>query len=162
MAVMRKLVSGVIAGLVLSCCGTPGRAEVCPNGAEVADGAKCQYFYVFKGDGDSTAVDPRIRDALRGDGDNPVRSLALIVGISEYPNSPGMNLAAARKDVDNLKAFLKDSQQFDEIVVLENQDATEANIRYFLGKYFVRRGIQFDTKSRFLFAYSGHGVKVNG
>lgn len=52
--------------------------------------------------------------------------------------------------------YLKNEEYFDEIVVLWDEDMNEANLSYFLHDYFPSR-LQAFPKSRFLFAYSGHG-----
>ncbi|MCI5151176.1 MAG: hypothetical protein D3916_17640 [Candidatus Electrothrix sp. MAN1_4] len=49
---------------------------------------------------------------------------------------------------------------FDEIVVLQDEQVTEQNLKYFLQGYFPDRLKAFP-KSRFLFAYSGHGITLN-
>jgi len=46
---------------------------------------------------------------------------------------------------------------FDEIVVLKDRNVTEDNLRFFLESYFPSR-LRESPKSRFLFAYSGHGM----
>ena len=86
------------------------------------------------------------------------RSFALIAGVSEYPQMPlgEQSLLPAAKDIQNLVQYLKEVELFDEIVVLENESMNTTNLRYFLQTYFRKRLETFD-KSRFLFAYSGHG-----
>jgi WD40 repeat protein len=86
------------------------------------------------------------------------RSFALIAGVSRYPKLPPAyrELAPARADINELVAYLKENEFFDEIVVLKDGDVTEDNLKYFLEKYFPDRLKDFP-KSRFLFAYSGHG-----
>ncbi len=87
------------------------------------------------------------------------RSFALIAGVSRYPNIAGSagDLSAAREDIRKLTAYLSTYENFDEIVVLQDDDMTQDNISFFLEKYFPKRLQQFP-KSRFLFAYSGHGM----
>ena len=46
------------------------------------------------------------------------------------------------------------------MIVLENKDATLGNIRYFLREYALQRSNYYQGRVRFLFGYSGHGVKV--
>ncbi|MCI5219910.1 MAG: hypothetical protein D3914_12175, partial [Candidatus Electrothrix sp. LOE2] len=91
------------------------------------------------------------------------RSFALLCDVSEYPNissSEGGTLPAAAEDIRKLKVYLRDHDFFDEIVVLENEQVTTANLEYFLQAYFADRLKKFP-KSRFLFAYSGHGMTEN-
>ena len=83
------------------------------------------------------------------------RSFALIAGVSEYEYLD--DLRPAKVDVEKLKKYLETEEFFDEIVVLENGDFTEDNLRYFLQAYFPERVSRFK-KSRFLFAFSGHGI----
>ena len=87
------------------------------------------------------------------------RSFALIVGVSQYPNMPQLDreLPAAAADIDALQNYLKNQEFFDEVVVLKNGDVTPENLEYFLQDYFPDRLRKFP-KSRFLFAYSGHGM----
>ncbi len=91
------------------------------------------------------------------------RGFALIAGISKYPSIGGAagDLAPAGEDVRKLVNYLTTYEKFDEIVVLKDADVTEANLSFFLQRYFPRRLQQFP-HSRFLFAYSGHGATVNG
>ncbi len=55
-------------------------------------------------------------------------------------------------------AYLEKEEFFDEIVVLWDEDMTPANLSYFLREYFPTR-LRASPKSRFLFAYSGHGFQ---
>jgi Caspase domain len=50
------------------------------------------------------------------------------------------------------------NQFFDEVIVMENDQASFDNIRYFLRDYPRSRAIAYSGKTRFLFAYSGHGI----
>jgi hypothetical protein len=86
------------------------------------------------------------------------RSFTLIAGVSHYPRLPAgeRELLAAEADKENLVRYLKNEEFFDEIVVLWDEDMNEANLSYFLHDYFPGRLHAFP-KSRFLFAYSGHG-----
>src|ERR1700676_99998 len=88
------------------------------------------------------------------------RSFALIAGVDTYPNLPAQDrlLAPAAVDLQKLVRYLREDEYFDEIVVLRNDAVTDENFKYFLQAYFPGRLKKF-TKSRFLFAYSGHGVE---
>lgn len=134
-------------------------AFTCKFGAEVSDERMCSYFVKFN-DG-LTPVDRRIADRLTPGSKAETRSIALVIGISLYPNLSGdmKNLTPAATDVKNLERFLVQEQKFDEVIVLENDGATVANIEYFLQTYVPQRGIDYNFKSRFLLAYSGHGLK---
>jgi hypothetical protein len=87
------------------------------------------------------------------------RGFALIAGISKYPNlkGNGADLAPAAEDIRKLVNYLTTYEKFEEIVVLKDSDVTEANLGFFLERYFPARLRQFP-RSRFLFAYSGHGI----
>lgn len=87
------------------------------------------------------------------------RSFALIAGVSHYPNMPRTQteLAPAAADIRNLQNYLKDYEFFDEIVVLSEGDVNLNTLQFFLQTYFPERLKKFP-KSRFLFAYSGHGM----
>jgi lysozyme len=91
-----------------------------------------------------------------------VRSLAIIVGISNYPKLPENNLEAAKNDVTNLREYLIGEGKFDEVIILENADASKENIAYFLGDYLRDKAAFYDKHIRVLFAYSGHGFKGEG
>lgn len=87
------------------------------------------------------------------------RSFALIAGVSQYPNMSltARELKAAAQDLEKLQQYLKTYEFFDEIVVLKEGDVTYENLQFFLQTYFPERLKEFP-KSRFLFAYSGHGM----
>lgn len=136
-------------------------AETCPSGAEVDSPSRCNYFYQYKRP--PVGRDSRITDRLGATGDQSVRSIALIVGIDTYKNLPASKrrLEPARVDVENLRQFFKVDQKFDEVIVLQNEDANRENIEYFLGQYIPQAGIENQKKTRFVFAYSGHGIDSN-
>ena len=87
------------------------------------------------------------------------RSFALIAGVTQYPNMvPELRqLPPAAEDLRRLQVYLRDQEFFDEIVVLKDGDVSHKTLHYFLEVYFPTRLRQFP-KSRFLFAYSGHGM----
>ena len=86
------------------------------------------------------------------------RSFAIVAGVSHYPRLPvgQRELRPAEVDRQKLVAYLQNEELFDEIVVLWDEDMTASNLNYFLKEYFPNRLKKFP-KSRFLFAYSGHG-----
>lgn len=86
------------------------------------------------------------------------RSFALIAGVSYYPNMMfhAQHLKPAAIDILNIQAYLTSVEFFDEIVVLKNHEMNDSNLKFFLQCYFPERFKKFP-KSRFLFAYSGHG-----
>ena len=88
------------------------------------------------------------------------KSFALIAGVTRYPNfKPPLdpNLQPAAEDLQNLEQYLKNQEFFDEIVVLKDRDMNYDNLKYFLQVYFPER-LRLSPHSRFLFAYSGHGI----
>jgi TPR repeat protein len=88
------------------------------------------------------------------------RSFALIAGVDTYPNLPQQDrsLVPASVDIQLLVRYLRDVESFDEVVVLRNGAVTDENFKYFLQSYFPERLKKFP-RSRFLFAYSGHGIQ---
>jgi GH25 family lysozyme M1 (1,4-beta-N-acetylmuramidase) len=132
-------------------------AYTCGTGPVVRTEADCPFFRVFRPLGDR--VDARVRRELAVPETSPtIRSIALVIGVDQYPNFNDGNLPPAAKDVANLIAFLKD-QQFDEVIVLTNKDASWDNISYFLEQYLPGRAAFFNGKARLLIAYSGHGAE---
>lgn len=90
---------------------------------------------------------------------------ALVAGVSEYPLLPVLqqDLKPAGEDILKLANYLKDQEHFDEVVVLMNTEMTDLNLQYFLQDYFpCRLEARRPEKPRFLFAYSGHGVTIDG
>lgn len=88
---------------------------------------------------------------------NMGRSFALIAGVSSYPSLPSeQQLEPAAEDMRKLEDYLKRVEFFDEVVVLKDQNMNYDNLQFFLQYYFPERLTKFP-KSRFLFAYSGHG-----
>src|SRR5262249_14604994 len=157
---LKKRIGARIALSLLSVVAFMSRANAptCPFGVDVADLTMCRFFYHYGSE--QTKPDARIVGRLKLAAGDRTRSFALIIGISKYPNFlPQDQLTPATNDVAHLKTFLKDDQKFDEIIVLENDDATAANISYFLNDYLLTRSSLYNRKSRILIAYSGHGVK---
>jgi hypothetical protein len=88
------------------------------------------------------------------------RSFALVAGVDNYPHLADRDkrLEPAAADLDNLVRYLREVQFFDEVVVLRNNAVNERNFKYFFQGYFPARLREFP-RSRFLFAYSGHGIQ---
>lgn len=91
------------------------------------------------------------------------RSFALVAGVSHYSNMQltKRSLKPAAVDIKQLQGYLEAYEFFDEIVVLKDGDVTTENLEFFLQTYFPNRLRKFP-KSRFLFAYSGHGMTEGG
>jgi lysozyme len=132
----------------------------CPKGPMVTEAKYCNFF-VHYNPGDAVLPEG-VGDLLHLSKPAETRSIGLIIEIDSYPNMPGHDLAAAKKDGDNLRNFLVNEQHFDEVIVLRNADATEENINYFLRTYLVTHGDEYQggdakPRARLLIAYSGHG-----
>lgn len=150
--------ASIFSSLLLMAVAPNAQAFNCPSsGPIVATEAMCKFFVHY---GSETATpDARIISRLKLQAGDRTRSIALIIGISSYPNfSSDAQLPPAANDVTHLTKFLRDDQKFDEIIVLQNADATADNISYFLDDYLLARAAQFNNKARILIAYSGHGV----
>lgn len=134
-----------------------GLAHACSDGAGV-DEQYCRFFKVFKPIRE--VADKRIVDRISSPPGAPTRSIALIVGIGKYPHlgSGQQELRPATNDVEKLTRFLIDDQKFDEVIVLQDEDATAANLNYFLNTYLPQRGFEYKKNARLLVAYSGHGI----
>ncbi len=117
-----------------------------------------QYQRFFAHYVDKRSITERIWNSIGFTFQDVGRSFALIAGISYYPKLPYpySELKAAEEDLTKLVDYLKSAESFDEIVLLHNEDVTKGNLAYFLETYFPERLRKFP-KSRFLFAYSGHG-----
>src|SRR5262245_55293721 len=121
-----------------------------------------RYQPFFARYADSRSLPERMLNAAGMTINDYGRGFALVAGISTYPGITGADgdLPAAGEDVRKLVNYLTTHEKFDEIVVLKGEDVTEANLSFFLQRYFPRRLRDFP-KSRFLFAYSGHGIVVD-
>jgi GH25 family lysozyme M1 (1,4-beta-N-acetylmuramidase) len=149
--------SGVALAVAMQCLfalGTSGAQEQsnCDNGAP-ASKPYCKYFFFYNRNASYT--DSRLTEALSLGSNETTRSVAMILGVSKYAEVPV--LTPAKNDVEKLKSFLLDSQHFDEIVLLEDEDVNLVNINYFLQTY-IRRVAKKYTKTRILFTYTGHGL----
>jgi hypothetical protein len=92
--------------------------------------------------------------------ENVGSSFALIVGVSRYPHITGQagDLRPAFVDVEKMVAYIESApENFDEVVVLLDDQVTADNLNFFLTRYFPRR-LEERPGSRFLFTYSGHGM----
>ena len=155
--------------MVALICVGPARADQhkCKKIAAYVDSVemRCDRFKKYR-DSDPKP-DPRLALRMHLNG-KLSRSIAIIVGVSNYPNISNVGssgdiknnkLLAAQEDVSNLTKFFTDNQNFDEVIVLENENATEEAIHYFLTKYLIRQSINYGGKTRVVFAYSGHGLQ---
>jgi hypothetical protein len=127
--------------------------------ARVPEFVPPQYMRFFQRAADERSLSEKMLNIAGFTAQTYDRSFALVAGISRYPNIPGPSgdLAAAGEDVRKVTNYLSTYEHFDEIVVLKDDDVTESNLSYFIERYFPMRLRAFP-KSRFLFAYSGHGM----
>lgn len=89
------------------------------------------------------------------------RTFVLIAGVDDYPQLSPVDkrqLPAVQKDIQNLINYFKGDGFADEVVLLHNADFTLDNLNYFLQTYFPARLRKYP-KSRFVFAFSGHGFR---
>jgi hypothetical protein len=141
--------------------GTPRAQEerTCEIGAVVDDLGYCGLFIRYR-KSDERAVDERISSRIsKSSGGGPIRSFAIVVDVNLYPRFARQSdrfLASAKKDVEILIKFLEE-QEFDEIIVLENENANKLNIDYFLDSYLMKQLDLYGARARFPFAFSGHG-----
>lgn len=84
---------------------------------------------------------------------------AIIIAIGEYDHLTP--LSAPAKDAQKMKNFLLNHDRYDEVVVLEDEDATKTNISYFMETYFPKK-MASRGRYQFLFYFSGHGGQQPG
>ena len=116
-----------------------------------------QYFTHFE---DRRSLPEKLSNALGFEGKPIGRSHALIAGVSNY-HAMNEKLAPVDADLEKLQSWLRGTGHFDEIVVLQDEAFSEKNLNYFLRDYFPKRLASFP-RSRFLFAFSGHGSSTEG
>jgi hypothetical protein len=98
---------GCLSAVLVSCWAWETKAQViCTSppgalGAVVASADRCAFFKHYR-NGDAPA-NPILTHKLNLQGDQKVRSIAVIVGIAKYKN-PDYNLPSAAGDVDALRA----------------------------------------------------------
>ncbi|MBY5394630.1 hypothetical protein HFN01_07285 [Rhizobium leguminosarum] len=144
--------------VVVISMGASSPAE-CAVGLELFDTAKCGFFVRYQS---KTAIDDRLEKRIPAGNpaDPPIRSFAMVVGVSFYPNFPNKEdryLAPAKNDVMNLVKFLE-RQKFDEVILLENFDANKENINFFLDEYLPSQLDLYGKRARVLFIHTGHGA----
>lgn len=123
-----------------------------------------QYAKYFIHKKDNRSMTERILNAVNLTSQDVGRSFALLANVSKYPNmkvAMDKELPSAGEDIRKLKQYLIKYEFFDEVVVLQDQNVTLDNLQFFLQSYFPERLAQFP-KSRFLFAFSGHGMQFDG
>lgn len=160
LALAGPALAAVLAGPADAQPGTDGYSGVCPNGAPAREARYCPFFVQYRrADG---PLPTALGDFLGVSRASDTRSIGLIIAIDHYPNLSGHDLSAAAVDASRLRDFLVTDQQFDEVIVLRNADASIENINYFLEDYLPNhaddyRGADGQGRARLLIAYSGHG-----
>lgn len=142
-----------LVAIATTVCGLGGAAA-----AQSQPSVPSQYRRYFVHYVDNRSILEKSLNLIGMTGNDVGRSFALVAGVSRYPRlAPGSrNLSAAKVDRDQLVSYLENEEFFDEVVVLWDEDANLSNLAFFLKEYFPSRLSKFP-KSRFLFAYSGHG-----
>ena len=141
-------------GLLLALLVLGGPADLA---AQPVEAKYKKYFFHFQ---DNRSISEKALNLVGLTGQDVGRSVALIAGVYHYPNLTDNLLVPAAVDIGKMKSYLKDYEFFDEIIVLENEAVTLENLQYFFQDYIPRRVAA--PKSRFLFAYSGHGMESGG
>lgn len=128
----------------------------------VAQDVPTAYRRFFKHYIDKSSLVEQVLNPIGMTTNDVGRTFALVAAVSSYPHMTGASttLNPASIDASRLVATFRDTQKFDEIVVLTNADVTPENLRYFLRDYFPKR-LRAYPKSRFVFAFSGHGFSNN-
>ena len=101
---------------------TPPFNGTCPNGAPAKLEIYCPFFIRYNTV--EAPVPSAVGDFLGITNTSQTRSIGLIIAIDDYPKMSGNNLLAAKQDGDRLQRFLVEDQQFDEVIVLRNSDAS--------------------------------------
>lgn len=85
-------------------------------------------------------------------------SYAMIVAVGDYDHLS--KLESVTYDAAKMKTFLLETAEYDEVVVLQDAEASFATIRYFMEEYFPQK--MQKGRYRFLFYFSGHGAQREG
>jgi GH25 family lysozyme M1 (1,4-beta-N-acetylmuramidase) len=107
-----------------------------------------------------------------------IRNIAIIIAIKQYERLKTKDknnhwvqappLSSAEADANNLKKFFSEEQDFDEVILLKDQDAVKENIDYFIGTYLPNKSDVYSAGAmRVVIAISAHGspttqTKVGG
>ncbi len=142
-------------------------AQRCETGQIVKNIRNFDYCQAFKYSARPAeeAIDRKLELILRNDGSlqNKLRSYAFLVSISEYrmmTNPDDKELKGVANERGPLIDFLK-AQGFDEIISLNEGEATIENINYFLTEYLFnefKSRKDANLKTRFVFVYDRHGM----
>ncbi|MEA2162728.1 MAG: hypothetical protein QOK37_855 [Thermoanaerobaculia bacterium] len=133
-----------------------------PPKVPVSVPAVYQRLFLRYVDDKTLTADDQLRVGILRDELN--RTFALVAGVDNYSQvAPASDraLPPAGADLDKLIHYLTTNGFCDEVVVLRNGDFTFDNLNYFLSTYFPDR-LRTNPNSRFLFAFSGHGMTQSG
>jgi len=109
----------------------------------------------------SQSIVDRMLSAIGLDSAKIGRSYAVLVSVSMYPSlGDDGKLDPAKADMDLMQDYLTKTEVFDEVIRLENDDVTYDNLRTVLQGYLPNK-LRGSKRSRFLFAYSGHGFNAD-
>jgi hypothetical protein len=93
--------------------------------------------------------------------DSAPYQIAVVAGVSRYPNLPVSNqLPPVEYDVDTLVKLLREKFGFDEVIVLTGTTFSPENIRYLFSQYIPSR-LAEKKNTQVLFTFSGHGADYN-
>lgn len=160
MSVQSRRLKGLMLAIVIIQSGWAQDQSVNFKELLAKQGVPLQYRRLFHQYVDRRSMPEKALNLIGLTNEDVGRSFALIAGVTRYPNfkaplDPTLKPAAA--DLQNLEQYLKNQEFFDEIVVLKDDDMNYDNLKYFLQVYFPDR-LRKSPHSRFLFAYSGHGI----
>ncbi len=83
-------------------------------------------------------------------------SYAIIIAVGNYDKL--LPLKSSQEDAKKMERFLLGTLEYDEVVMLQDNDATFDNIRYFMQTYFANKMAKYG-RYRFLFYFTGHGTQ---
>ena len=83
--------------------------------------------------------------------------VALVVGVSRYRYLTP--LESTQNDARKFADFLLQSGEFDQVILLTEENATKRAIEYFMEDYIPQLLQASRRRSRFLFYFSGHGER---
>lgn len=98
----------------------------------------------------------RGKESLQLDRENDVKTIALVIGISDYLDASFRHLPGAQTDAQRFAAALESWRIPKEwIIQIPSQKATKAEI---IRAFFDFRS-EFDVEAKFIFYFAGHGIR---
>jgi hypothetical protein len=86
-------------------------------------------------------------------------SYAIIIAIGNYDKL--LPPKSSQEDARKIERFLLGTLEYDEVVILQDNDETFDNIRYFMQTYFANKMAKY-ARYRFLFYFTGHETQHRG